>query len=139
MRRYSLLDLQAQMDRVFREARAWQRSPAAEPHFAPPTDVSRDEDAYHIRVDLPGVRREDLRVQVDGGAVSIRGHREAPGDAAGRQVRSERHHGVFSRVIALPSDADYGRVNARLRDGVLEVTVARTARRPTGRVEIAVE
>lgn len=136
---HSLLELQEQINRAFHEARAWRRSPATRSDFEPPTDVSRDEGAYHVRLDLPGVAREHVRLWADSGVLVVRGRKAPRGKAPGVRRRAERRFGEFSRVIPLPSDADFGRVSARLRDGVLDIAVARVTRGAAPRVEVAVE
>lgn len=136
---HSLLELQEQINRAFHEARAWRRSPATRSHFEPPTDVSRDEEAYHVRLDLPGVARDDVRLWADGGVLIVRGRKAPRSKAPGVRLRAERRFGEFSRVIPLPSDADLSRVSARLRDGVLDITVARLSHTPSERKEVVVE
>jgi HSP20 family protein len=139
MRMRNLLELQDEFDRAFREARAWREAPTAAPEYDPPTDIARTDDAYLVRMDLPGVAREDLRVQVEGGALTIRGHKPSGGQQGLRALRSERRGGGFSRVVALPTDADPNRVAARLRDGVLTVRVARLQPRPSGPLSVTIE
>jgi len=139
MRLRNLLELQDEFERAFREARAWREAPAAAPAYDPPTDIARTDDAYLVRMDLPGVARESLRVQVEGGALTIRGNKPTGGQQGLRALRSERRGGGFSRVVALPTDADTNQVAARLRDGVLTVRVARLAPRPPGPVTVTVE
>jgi HSP20 family protein len=135
----NLLELQEEFDRAFREARAWHEAPAAAPDYDPPTDISRTDDAYFVRMDLPGVARDDLRVQAEGGALIIRGHKPLGDHQGMRPLRSERRGGRFSRVVALPTDADLTHVSARLRQGVLTVRVARLLPRARGPVTIAIE
>lgn len=139
MRLRNLLELQEEFDRAFREARAWQEAPPAAPECDPPTDISRTDDAYFVRMDLPGVAREDLRVQVEGGALTIRGHKPVGARQGLRALRSERRGGGFYRVVALPTDADPTRVTARLRDGVLTVRVARLQPSLRGPVTVTIE
>jgi HSP20 family protein len=141
MRTTDLRQLQQEFDRAFREARAWVASPAAGPSFEPPTDViraSQTDFAYLVRMDLPGVSREQVRIYAEEGALSISGTKELPVREGGKVLRAERSHGRFSRVVALPSDADFNTVSATLHDGVLTVRVDR--RRPTSRgpIEITV-
>ena len=136
---HSLLELQEQINRAFHEARAWRRSPATRAQFEPPADVSRDETAYHVRLDLPGVARDDVRLWADAGALVVRGRKAPRGDAPGVRLRAERRFGEFTRVIPLPSDADSARITARLKDGMLDITVARVPRGAPPRIEVAVE
>ena len=139
MRLRNLLELQEEFDRAFREARMWQGSHATGPGFDPPTDVSRGEKAYYVRLDLPGVTRDQVRVHADNSGISVSGSKAAPKPDRGELLRGERQYGRFLRLVSLPSDADLGDVRATLRDGVLHIRVARVGSRGGQRVEVVVE
>jgi len=134
-----LLRLQEQFDRAFREARAWRQSPPAVPDFSPPMDVSRSADSYRVALDVAGLSKDDVRVHAESGALVVSGSRQRPTRPDAAVARSERQYGRFSRVVPLPSDADFGQVVARLDKGVLQVTVGRVQPRGPGRVEIPIQ
>lgn len=136
MRLRDALELQQEMNRAFREAGAWRRSPAAAPTCTPPLDITRTATSYQVRVDLPGVPAESLRVYAEDGAISLVGAKPAPPPPDARPLRQERASGHFSQTIALPSDADLSACAAAMRQGVLEITVGRT--RPTAGVRIEI-
>jgi HSP20 family protein len=107
--------------------------------WAPQVEVFERGSTLVIRADLPGLKREDVDVEVEDDAVVIRGERHNDvEDAREGFYRSERSYGSFYRVIPLPEGVDESKVNATFRDGVLEVTLPRPEeRRPTSRrVEI---
>lgn len=92
--------------------------------WRPDADVVEKDDAYVIRLDLPGIRREDLNVQVFEDRLVIAGERQGElREEREQYVRSERYSGRFRRVLPLPPDADAEGVRAVLRNGVLEVTL----------------
>ncbi|BAS28350.1 Hsp20/alpha crystallin family protein [Limnochorda pilosa] len=92
--------------------------------WRPDADVVERDDAYVIRLDLPGIRREDLNVEVQEDRVIISGERRGEvREERDQFVRSERYAGRFRRILPLPGDADAENVRALLRNGVLEVTV----------------
>jgi HSP20 family protein len=104
-------------------------SAIADPAFAPPVeapawmpsaDISETDDAYLIEVDLPGVNRADIDVQVDGSDLVVTG--EIKEKVRERLLRRTRRTGRFELRATLPSDIDPERVEARLSDGVLRVT-----------------
>ena len=139
MRMRNLLELHREFDRAFREAASWQDAPPARASYVPPVDITQSAAAYTVRVDLPGVARDQARVTVDEGAIVVSGVAEPARAADATVLRGERLYGRFSRLIPLPSDADLDAVHATFRQGVLEVRVSRKLRRPGQRVEIAVE
>lgn len=139
MRMRTLLELQDEFDRAFREARAWREAPATAASFDPPTDISRTADSYLVRLDLPGVSRDELRVYAEHGSLHLAGRKRLPDRQKGRVLRGERQSGPFTRTVALPSDADVRTVTARLRDGVLTVQVGRVGPQASGPVEVPVE
>lgn len=107
--------------------------------WRPVVDISETASEYLIEVELPGVRREDVRVAVDDGVLSVQGHREPPPDAAARRFhRRERPGGQFARSFALPENADIERIDARFEEGVLVVSVAKLAERRKRGVEIRI-
>lgn len=118
-------------------ARTWGRSPGR--HGAlPRLDFSERQDAFIVRIDLPGVRREDIVVAVAAGDLEIKG--ELPVFAVGDEAqvrRSERPGGPFRRVVPIPRQADADSVSASMSDGVLTITMRK--RGPDSERVIAVE
>ena len=128
-----MMELQRRMDELFEEARAETRRMPRRPQIAPPVDVIRREDAYVIKMDLPGVRAEDITVSAGDGVITVRGEKRQNGSSDRKVLRRERRYGEFLRPVPMPSDADLSEVEAKLEKGVLTVTVARR-RAPKGRV-----
>jgi HSP20 family protein len=96
-------------------------APAADaPAWLPSADISETDDAYLIEVDLPGVDRADLDVQVDGSDLVVTG--EVKPKIRERLLRRTRRTGRFEFRATLPADLDPDRVEAHLSDGVLTVT-----------------
>jgi HSP20 family protein len=96
----------------------------AESVFRPNLDVTETNDAFAIKVDLPGIQEEDIEVQVTGNRLTVSGKREAEETREGdRYVAIERAYGAFSRSFVLPDSADLDHIEAELRNGVLEIKV----------------
>jgi len=116
-----------------------QRRPVRPQLWQPPMDLIATEDAYVLRLDLPGVSRGDVQASVEGEVVRVQGTRpRARGLEGAEEVRLERAAGAFGRSIRLPGDADSSAVSARLADGVLTIRVGRRQRASSRiRIEIA--
>lgn len=92
--------------------------------WTPPVEVAQREQQFIVCAELPGVRREDVHVEIKRGRMTIEGERKPePAHEAGEFRRSERSYGHFYRVIALPSDADPDSAAAEMHEGVLTITV----------------
>ncbi|MGM0493839.1 MAG: Hsp20/alpha crystallin family protein [Armatimonadota bacterium] len=103
--------------------------PETAPSFSPPVDILAGDEQVVMLVELPGMSREDVSVEVENGTVTIRGTREGNGD--GEHYLRERPTGEFSRSFSLAWELDPDSVSAKLEEGVLRVTVARTERERT--------
>ena len=92
----------------------------------PALDVQEDKDNFTIRVELPGLKREDIEVTLNDGALSISGERKAETLSEGTEVlRQERFYGKFSRVLNLPTAVANDKVKAQYKDGILTVLLAK--------------
>ena len=101
-------------------------------------DVSETSDAYRVKAEIPGVRKEDIRVSVDGNAVSIsaevkREREERKGESV---LRSERYYGKQSRNFTLLQEIDSTRADAKYLDGVLELTLPKKGGAPAKEVAV---
>jgi HSP20 family protein len=110
-----------------RAFRLWPRLWAGE-EWLPDIDVFEREGKIVVRADLPGMKREDIQVAVEGDLLTIKGRREEAKEVKEEDYYcSERSTGEFSRTMRLPEGASTEAVDARYEDGVLEVTVPRPA------------
>jgi HSP20 family protein len=95
----------------------------------PAADVREAKDAYTLAVELPGLAAEDLDLSLQGDSVVVCGHKgEEKQDATAAYRISERRFGRFERTFPLPPQVDPGRIEARFREGVLTITLPKTAR-----------
>ena len=92
-------------------------------------DVAEKNGAYLVTAELPGVRKDDIHVSIDGAQVTleaeVRREKEASKDE--RVLRSERVYGKVMRSFALPQEVDEAKAQAKVNDGVLELTLPKKA------------
>jgi len=86
-------------------------------------DVSEDDKAYTVHAEIPGVKKEDIHVAIEGSQVSISAEVKNEKDVkeGGKLLRSERYYGSVSRAFSLAQDIDEGTAQAKYKDGVLEL------------------
>lgn len=88
-------------------------------------DVSEDDKSYKVHAEIPGVKKEDIHVHIDGNQVSISAEvkNEKEVKEGEKLLRSERYYGSVSRAFSLGQDVDEGASQAKYHDGVLELTL----------------
>ncbi|AXK39259.1 Hsp20/alpha crystallin family protein [Crenobacter cavernae] len=98
-------------------------------------DVKEDDKAYTVEAELPGVKKEDIHVEIDGNTVSISAEMKQEYELKeGEQlIRSERYYGSVRRSFQLAHDIDDASANARFNDGVLELTLPKRETTSGGR------
>ena len=114
--------MRQQMERLYDES----RSPYHRVHAGvfPLTNLTEDKDNYYVRAELPGVKGDDLDIQVTDKNIAISGERKIASEEEGaRYHRREREAGTFSRMIGLPGDINRDNVDAKLENGILTVVV----------------
>lgn len=101
-------------------------------------DVKEQEKAYLVHAEMPGIRKEDIHVTIDGPTVSISAERKQEKDVkeGERVLRIERYFGKVSRSFQLGQDVDDAAANAKFTDGVLELTLPKRAATQSKRLQI---
>ena len=95
--------------------------------WSPEVDISEDDQGYLLKADLPEMKKDDVRVTVEDGILSVSGERKsAKEDHKKKFHRIELSFGTFRRSFTLPEDADSTKITAELRDGVLRVHLPTT-------------
>lgn len=106
----------------------------------PPVDISETDEAFHIAVELPDVKRDDVKVTVENGTLTLQGERRETREEVGYKIhRRERSYGKFVRSFTLPDVIDDGKVTAAFKDGVLHLHLPKSeqARPKTIEVKLA--
>lgn len=114
-----LADVRARFDRLFADLADGEHGA-----FVPELDVVESPEKVVVKVNVPGIKPEEIKVEVEDDLLTISGeHTEETEEKGRRFARRERRHGSFSRTIALPETAKRDEVDATCHDGVLSVTV----------------
>ena len=101
-------------------------------------DVKAQAQGYQVHAELPGVRKEDIHVDIDGSVVSISAERRQEKEVKDgeRILRTERHFGKVARSFDLGTEIDEAAASAKYSDGVLELTLPKKAASPNKRLQI---
>ncbi|HLX27719.1 MAG TPA: Hsp20/alpha crystallin family protein [Casimicrobiaceae bacterium] len=126
-----------EFDDMFRVPRSLLRRMPEEPQIR--MDVTEDEKAYHVKAEIPGVRKEDVKVSIDGDQVSIGAEvRKEKEEKKGETIiRSERYYGNQFRGFTVAQQIDSTKAEARYENGILELTLPK--KEPGSAKQIAVK
>ena len=114
--------MRQQLEQMFDDT-PYQRASAG---VFPLINLTEDKDNYYVRAELPGVKGEEIDIQVTGKNLAISGERRIVAEKENaRYHRREREAGTFSRMIGLPGEIDADKVEANLENGILTIVVAK--------------
>jgi HSP20 family protein len=136
-----LEDLQNHLSRLFGRApvrRTEGKEQITLPEWAPLADITEDDKEYSIKIELPEVKKEEVKVTVENGVLTISGERRFEKEEKNKKYhRIERAYGSFARSFVLPDDADAENVKAEFKDGMLTVHVSKLAKAKPKQIEVA--
>jgi len=118
-------ELRSRMDRLFDELWTGQGSTGAlERTWAPPVDVVHENGHLVLRADVPGIKPDEVKIEVEDDILTVSGsHEEKKEEKDKRFLRRERRFGSFARSMTLPAGVDAKQIKAKTHDGVVEVTI----------------
>jgi HSP20 family protein len=134
-------DLSHEMERMFdsllgRTVGTMMRSGAGE-KFIPSLDIAETKEAFEISLDLPGVKPEEVKVEIQDGKLVISGERSNTHDTKEKNMhRIERSSGSFYRLVSLPTEVNVDQIDAKYEHGVLHVTLPKVAKQQPKKIEI---
>ena len=124
-----LADLREEMNRLF----------GGDAGYVPSIDIVEEKDNFLVRVDLPGLSKDDVSVTLQDNFLTIKGERKAEAESKdANYYRRERVYGSFSRTFELPGTVDPKKIDAHFRDGVLHVTLPKTEEAKPKQIEVKV-
>jgi len=102
-------------------------------------DVTRQDDAYAVKAEMPGVSKDDIDIAIDGSLITISGEvKKEKEEKKGEEViRSERYYGRVSRSFTLPQEVDEAKAVAKYADGVLQLTLPTKAKATSTKVKVS--
>ncbi|KAJ1677392.1 hypothetical protein EV182_006275, partial [Spiromyces aspiralis] len=106
--------------------------------WSPRVNINESDSAYQVNADLPGVNRDDIKLDIDQGKLRIQGHRrhEAEHEENGWHVK-ECSSGKFMRTVLLPENVDANNITAKSENGVLNITIPKTSASQTKSIPIS--
>jgi len=137
-----LMVLQDRMNRLFEDAT--QRRNQAEAgggdeferaDWTPASDIYETESGYLIALDLPGIDRDALEIDIDDNRLVVKGTRAI---AESRQHRTERPRGKFLRTYSVPGSVEQGKIAAEYKDGVLQISLPKRTEQKPKRIDIKI-
>lgn len=137
-----LEEIVRRMGRAFGDRSIWRvegEEALSAADWVPPVDIRETEKEYFFKMEVPDIRKEDIKVQVENGTLTIAGERRQEHEEKGTRFhRMERAYGKFVRNFALPSDTDGKQIDAQFRDGLLTVRVAKSEDAKPKKIEVKV-
>ncbi len=134
----TLWDLRREMEGLFGRAFEEEMGAGLLSELAPRTDIAETEQGYEVTAELPGLKLEDIQVELEGELLTIKGERKEETEQKDKTFhRIERKYGTFRRAMTLPNAGEADKVTAEYKDGVLVVNVPKSeVTRPT-KVKVA--
>ncbi len=118
----TMLSMRDMMDRMMRDP--FSALTPSSGMMAPPMEVTEDANQYQVRLSVPGVKPEDVNIQVEQNVLTVNGElRQPPNQSGQRTLHQERSYGTFMRSIALPGSIDAAKAAANFEHGVLTITL----------------
>ena len=95
--------------------------------WAPRVDIAETDKEFSIKAEIPDVKKEDVKVSVDNGVLTIKGERKQEKEEKNKKFhRVERFYGSFTRSFTLPDNVDESKIEASFTDGMLNLTIPKT-------------
>ncbi len=136
-------EIEDMFDRYTR-AVGWPRSGGQEVmtagDWSPRVDIVENDNEFVIKAEIPEVKKEDVKVTVDNGVLTISGERKQEKEEKGKKFhRVERYYGSFTRSFTLPEAIDDTKIKAGFKDGMLNLEIPKTAKAKPKAIEVKVE
>jgi len=134
-----LVSLRDDMDRLFSTFFGRQRE-EMDGFWSPTVDIEEDNESFLVKAEIPGLKKEDIKISVRGNLLSVSGERKHESEIKDKTFhRIERSYGKFSRTITLPSDVESDKVKATYKDGILTIILPKPESLKQKEIEVEVK
>ncbi|MEO0019403.1 MAG: Hsp20/alpha crystallin family protein [candidate division WOR-3 bacterium] len=135
-----MVSLRDELDRLFDSVFGRLPRERAETYWAPPLDIEENDDSIVVRVELPGMNKEDIKVSLSGDTLTISGERKQESERKGKTYyRVERAYGKFQRTVTLPAEVEGDKAKASYKAGVLELVLPKSEKSKAKEITIVAE
>ncbi len=135
-----IISLREDMDRLFNTFFGKHMTEEIEGIWMPVIDIEEDNENFVVKAELPGLKREDVKISVRGNLLTISGERKQEEETKNKTYhRVERSYGKFSRTISLPSEVDVNKIKAVYKDGVLIITLPKPETLKPKEIEVEIK
>ena len=132
--------MQREIDRMFDRFRGGTTEDGVTSTWMPVVDIAERANDFHVKVELPGVKKEDVRITVQNNTLTIRGEKKLENEKNGENYhRVERSYGLFQRSFTLPTSVVSERIEASYDNGVLSITIPKAEEVKPREIEVKVK
>ena len=108
--------------------------------WRPAVDIAEEEDAFQVKMELPGVAKEDVKITMENDLLTVRGEKKQEKETKGKNYhRIERGYGLFQRSFTLPVTVRGEKIEASFRDGILNITLPKSEEAKPKEIEVRVK
>jgi len=108
--------------------------------WMPAVDVAEEDNEYVVKIELPGVNKEDVKITLESNILTIRGEKKAEKETKDKNYhRMERSYGSFQRSFTLPTSVKNDKIDAEYRDGILSITLPKAEEAKPKQIEVKVK
>ena len=137
---FEIEDMFNRYDRAVGLPRSGGQEVMAAGDWSPRVDIVENENEFVIKAEIPEVKKEDVKVSVDNGVLTLKGERKQETEEKGKKFhRVERYYGSFARSFTLPENVDESKVKATFKDGMLSLQVPKTEKAKPKSIEVKIE
>jgi HSP20 family protein len=137
-----LMGMQEEMDMLFDNffSSARRRDEVGLARWAPRVDIAEDNTSYELTADLPGMKKDDIKVEVHDGTLRLRGEKKIEQEKDQKNYRlAERYYGEFVRTFTLPENVNKEGIEAEFNDGVLKLSIPKIEKAKPRQIEVKVK